>query len=103
MYHIDRFDLVKSAKFGQSVLAVGTGERHGGLEPWNLQNADTWLLWRRLLVGPRDDGDIVASLSEMPCQMVNHRAYTAPTRRIFARDHGDVHAKNDSEPAFECH
>ena len=101
--HVDRFDFVKSPKLGQGVLAVGTGKRHRGLEPWNLQNTHAWLLWRWLLMRPRDDGDIMASLSEMSCQMVNHRANTAPTWGIFTRDHGDVHGKNDSEPTFECH
>ena len=67
MNHINGFDLVKTTKFRQGVLAVGAGEGHGGFEPWHLQNTHTRLLRRGLFVGASDDGHIVPALGKMPC------------------------------------
>ena len=103
MNDIHRFDLMQAAKFCQGVLSIGTGEGHGGLEPRNVQDTHTRLLRRGLFVGARDDGYVVSALGEMTCQMVDHRANASPARRILARDHGNVHAENHKEPAFECH
>ena len=103
MDHVNRFDLMKTAEFSQGVLSVGASEGHRRLEPRHLQHADARLLRRGLLMGSRNDGNVMPSLSEMTCQMVDHRADTSPTRRILARDHGDVHANNHTGPAFECH
>ena len=67
MNHINGFDLVKTAKFCQGVLAIGAGERHGSFEPGHLQNAHTGLLRRGLFVGASDDGHVVPALGKMPC------------------------------------
>ena len=88
---VHRFDLMKPAKFGQGVFPVGPRERHGRLQPGDLEHAHARLLWGRLFVRSRDDGHVVASLGQMTGEVVDHGADAPPSRGILARDHGDVH------------
>ena len=100
--HIHRFDRVQSTKGSQSMLSVGPGEHHWYFSPWNMDDFDALLLWRRLFVGSGDDGHVVTALSQVACQVIHNRADSTPPWRVLPRHHGNVHGDSFMGSTFEC-